>query len=432
VARRKPTAEELEAILAEADEEAEAMPEVRQRRAPDHTPAFLRLTPPANSSEGEGRAYTMPFTPDRERWKRFIKGATDTRGNFDVEIRNKNQSIIGRDSIEVEPEHGAQPYATPQQAGAAQPAPQYATPPATNANDAAQVVSSFADAFVNINKVVKDNTPAPAPQVDVERLISGITEAVRAAQPAAPPDPLEGVARTLGHLRSLGIISDKTQESSREQKNPGEQFLEQLEMFTNISERLGPQPENKGWGAQLGSLAEGMGRAVEKIVPAVPHVLGALRMGAQMLQSQPPASQPQPDAQAQPQGQPAQGQPQQQQLPPGVVSAARALAKEVTRNDWEKGADIVESLMKSESALAFELQQLFALPSVSLVEWLSSVAGAPWLADLPHGVSYFDSLKEELNERAQGEQSDENESDGAEVTTASNNGHRADATAPVQ
>lgn len=425
--RRKPTADELEAMLEEAESEPEPVQEIRQRRPPDHTPAFLRFTS-SNSAEGEGRAYSMPFTPDRERWKRFIRGATDTRGPFDVEIRNKNQSIIGRDSIEVEPEHGAQSYAPTQQASAAQPAPMYAAPPAANANDAAQVVSSFADAFVNINKVVKDNTPAPAPPVDVERLISGVSEAVRASQPAPQPDPLDAAVSMLAKLKTLGIIPDKAQEPSRESSDPADTFLSQYDKFLNISERLGPQPESKGWGAQLGSFAEGVGRAFEKIVPTVPHVLGALRMGAQMFAPQPPASQPQPDANAQPQGQPTQATPQQPGLPPAIQSAARALVREVLRDNVEEGANVIDSLAKADPMLALQLQELMSAPSPMIVEWLASAAGAPYLLDVSGAATYFDNLKDELRERAQGEQTDDEDGDGAHE---SSNGH-VSSVAPVQ
>jgi hypothetical protein len=441
VTRKRQPTEEAEEFFESAELLPAAAPEVSQRRAPDRSPAFLRITPPADSSEGEGRAYMMPFTPDRERIKRFIRGATDTRGIFPIEIRNKNQSIIGRDSIEVEPDHGAQPYASAQHASGAQPTPQYASQPSLpqSSSDAAQVLTSFADSFVAINKVAKDNTPTPAPPLDVERLISGVAEAVKASQPAPTPDPTENLVKTVNTLKTLGLFPEKNETppaQTAQAPNMFENYRAVKEQMRELAEEFAPPEENQGVVSQVLKLFDTGLKTVDRTLssPTGQRLAGALlsryMQGAPPPAMQPPSSQPQPGPDAQSQGEQAQTQAQQPQLPAGVVSASRALTREVTRDDVEKGADIVESLINSEPAMAFELQQLFELPSVSLVEWLANVTGAPYLLDLPHSVRYFDSLKEELRERAEGEQDDEDESEPASEVNASTNGHKASA-APV-
>lgn len=397
------------------------MPEVSQRRAPDRTPAFLRFVPPADS-EGEGRAYTMPYTADRERWRRFIRGATDTTGIFPVEIRNRNQAIIGRDSIAVEPEQYAPRI--PQQNASPTPA-QYHTP---------QVPGGTTEAVTTARELVglaKDLSPPQpsAPSVtreDVQSIVrDSLAEVLREVKPSpAPPMPdiFETVDKVLTMQERVRKSVEPTQSTAPPKPDdPIENFLGMYERMQELSERVTPNPAGKSWLDKLGSGVESLSRAAERSAPFIIRLLASRQgmQGTQMSPPVPPGTQPQPDTATQPQGQ----QTQQQQFPAGLVSAARALAKEVTRDDIRKGADIVQSLLKSEPMLAFELQELFSAPSMALVEWLANVAGAPWLIDLPHGIAYFDVLKEELSERSQGEQNEEGE--GVEQAQASANGNGA-------
>ncbi|MDT5270318.1 MAG: hypothetical protein QOH49_2504 [Acidobacteriota bacterium] len=358
---------------------------------------------------------------------------------FHVELKGQALVIGGVQDAAVQPPLVLQSAVAPQMENAA--------PPAAPAVGPSQMVNEITNTVDAVGRLAERMKPA-GPSLTLEEVdrrldekFERFAEKLRPAPTAAPPktatDTVNEIVSIVGAVDRLR--GDKTPPPAPPQKNPGETFLEQLDMFTSISERLGPQPEGGGgFLNKIGSAAEGIGRGFEKLAPSIPQIVRGLTMGAQLLRPQsepagPPAQQPgtqpqQPAAEA-PQSPQAQPQPEQQLL----ASAGRALAKEVTRDNIEKGADIVESLTKSDPFLAMQLQELFSMPSVSLVEWLAGVSGCPWLPDLPHGVTYFDVLKQELTERESNrEASDEDEQGEAAPVPASTNGHKPNGAAVTQ
>src|SRR5689334_21407658 len=119
------TQPEIEPEFDEYEAEEIAVPSPPKRQ-PDREPAFLRFEYQADEHGMPEHVTTINYTPDRELWKRAIKGATDTRGVFKVVLKNKSQSILGHDSVTVESDFDAA------QPGASQPTQVAAAPPVQN------------------------------------------------------------------------------------------------------------------------------------------------------------------------------------------------------------------------------------------------------------------------------------------------------------
>lgn len=413
--RRRP-AEEAEQYQDEAEELAAPSP--RPRRPPDRNPAWLYFTHRETGTDGGRRQYT----PDPALWVRCIKGNNERPGVYDVEVRNKNQSIIDRAEIEVTAEAVTISAQTTQ-----------TTPPVQAANDAAQVLGSFAESFVAINKVAKENAPQP---VDFEQLITKVAEKLQPPQPPPPPPP-PSLAQQLGELAKVkdslgalfGVQPAQQQPPPQQQGDSIENFLSMYERVQDLNERVTPNPESKGWGAQLGSLVEGVGRGVEKLLPAIPQLLTAARMGAQML-TPPQQQQPQPGVEGQQQ---AQQQAQQPMLPEPFAGVLRIIVDDCTADATvDRSADAIGSAIKSQPELEATFAQWLSAPASQLVEVIAQYGQAPWLTRMSTSIAWFSTLQEELSERSQAAQGEEDEQSDASPVQPSTNGHKVSGAEVVQ
>jgi hypothetical protein len=352
-------------------------------------------------------------------------------GHYFIELRNGKTILSGGFVHEVKPQLT---MAVGQQANATQPTHPQPSPPQSGAHESVLVARELVG-------LSKDLTPhaQPAPTITLADLERATKEAAReaveqykAVQPApAPAEKPKTATDTVNEIVSIVGAVDKLrgerEPAQGEQKNSGEQFIEQLEMFTTISERLGPKPEGGGGLLDtVASLAEGMGRAAEKIAPHVPKMISAWGAIQQMRAGQQPqANGAQP---GQPQQQPDATQPATM-LPPAVASTLNLIALDARRDaPVDRAADAIESAAKADPELAEMLEQIKATPSALLVEQVAQLSGHLYLVDLPHVCAWFDSLREELTARAQGESNEDDSGESEAAAVASNNGHGRAAT----
>ena len=353
----------------------------------------------------------------------------------------------------IEPDVQVSPAQQPATGAASQPAAlasqpnaaQQTYPPATQPQGGAHESVLVARELVGLSKDL--TTPAPsAPTLtreDVARMldekIDGLAEKLKPATPAPasaerPRTLVEQAKEIKDAADVLGISAKAEREpAQREEKNPGELFLDQLEMFTNISERLGPKPEGGGGLLDtVASLAEGIGRAAEKVAPHLPKMITAWGTLQQMKAGQQPQANGAQPGQAQPQPgtlPPAPG------MPPVVLSTLNLIALDARRDaPVNRAADAIESAANADAELAEMLEQIKATPSALLVEQVAQLTGHAYLTDLPHVCAWFDALREELKARAENVGDEESDGQRAEASDLpANNGHRGAASvAPSQ
>lgn len=400
--RRQQPEDDLEFVQDDAIAGAAAMPQ--PRREPDRVPAWLRFTRQGDGVFGGVREYTE----DREKWRRTIIGATDARGVFDVEVRNKSQAIIRRgDTIEVAPESltGAQA------AAAAQPQPAAQTQIGTAAAAAEDVAHAFR-AFDNIRKEIQP--PAPAVTLeDVSRVVeqklegafSKLAEVLKPAQQQAvqPADPQEQLIRMVNTLKALGVIHDKGA-----QTDPVAQVIELMTKTRELKESIGgdERDDDDSFLGRAGRFVEKVGNSAPKLAPLAPLVTSMLpgRMQA-LLAGQGVAvdgSQVGPAPAAQPQGQqPPAAQPQPAQ--PQTAADYFQLIIAVGVNDLTKNkrvgrlADLIEEARARCPDLVQPIDELIAASPAEVLALLEAQSGHN-VASYGHALEWVGDLQSELSD----------------------------------
>lgn len=411
--RRAEPAEELDLELDEASYEAEPPP--RPKRAPDHTPAHLRFTHKESGEFIGGR----PYTPDRETWKRFIRGATDRRGAFSVELRNRNQSIIEHAEIEV-PEAAAGSTST-------QPAPSNATgsvaAPSAKASEVVSEITQTVRAVHELSESVSQGKGAAVSRDEVRGIIrdevrDSLAEVLRAMNPPTPPKSLAEQAREIKEAAELLGISNPPK---AEPSSDLDTALSLYDKLLQIRDRVDPRPidENADGFTKAAALADAIGRnapaILSAVMPLLPARMRALLAGADASDVETPAP---------------TGAGQQQQAPkpqqPKDSTEAFALIMHVGAADLIKNkrpgrtADLIEEMALRFPDITQAINEFIAMEPAAALNIIMQMSGRNDLATYGHSYGWVMRLQDELRPE---EVDDQDEA--AEISAESSaNGHQ--------
>lgn len=207
------------------------------------------------------------------------------------------------------------------------------------------------------------------------------TERMRATQSAPPqPDPFAFVERSLEIEEKIRARAVRNNPPPAEVKDSSEQFIDMLDRFTTIAERIAPIRESD---------REGSGGLASVIRELAPHVKSLLPMLPSLL---PQAAQAQSTAQAAPNSQPQAAA----QVDP-VAQTLALLINDLRRNKRVgRAADAIEELLAKSPQLAEQFRPLLEAPAPALLQQLSMAAGED-LTEYGHAVSFIEELQAELS-----------------------------------
>jgi hypothetical protein len=250
-------------------------------------------------------------------------------------------------------------------------------------------------------------------------------EQLRGTQPAPQqPDPFAFIERSLEIEEKMRARSVRNNPAPPEVKDSSEQFIDMLDRFTTIAERIAPirETDKENSGGLLGGLAS-------LIREAAPHAKSFLPMLPSLL--------PQPQAQV-PAANGSVPLPPIPNRPPPASETAEPLqlALSIIVDDLRKNkrvgraADAVDELFLRQPELREQFAPFFDAPAVEIVTQLSALAGED-LSAYSHAVGWIEDLQFELNGNNAGdeatESTEENKPTSPEpfaIREASNNGHK--------
>jgi len=422
--RRQATELELEYF----QDDAEIVPaEPPARRLPDRVPASLRFTQQSDGSF----AGAIPFTEDRERWKRAIRGATDARGVFNVEVRNKGQAILRKDVIEVAPESltGGQHATAAQPQSAAQPVEQSS---ARSINDTTETIRATKELIKEVTPQAKQDAMTREDVREMMReMLAGLVEQLKpTSQPAQPPaDPFELVSRVVKLQKEL----------MPEQPQPVAQSGDEFDRVLNLMERIDTLRErvNPGGsydGESVGTLDKVLrfaDRHGDKLA-ALPQLLSLMQPGRvqEMVAAMGVGDATQPQRRS-----PQHAAPQPTQQGPTTEAEAVSLILAVAVNELTRNkrvghtADLIEELRVRFPALDTPIRELVKMQPAQLLNLMEVNTGRTDLASFGHATEWVSILQNELHT----DDGDEGEDlEGADVVAHAGSSNGAGAVAAVK
>jgi hypothetical protein len=227
-------------------------------------------------------------------------------------------------------------------------------------------------------------------------------ERMRATQPAPQqPDPFAFVERSLEieeKIRARAVRNNPPREESKS-VDSSEQFIDMLDRFTTIAERIQPirEADKEGSGGLLGGLASlvrEVGTHGKSLLPLLPALMG------------------QPNAVANGDGAHAAGQAQTNAAQVDPVNLTLTIIVDDLKKNKRTGhaADAIDDLFMKMPDLRPQLEPFFAAPANELLSQLSATAGEN-LLEYSHSITWIESLQAEFEN---GGDSDEVEKAGIE------------------
>ncbi len=412
---------EPELFLDEADEEGQG---ARARRPPDRVPASVRfshLTHYATDGRTDAQAAmtlvtTTPYTDDQELQRRAIRGATDLRGMFFRETRNKSQGFLRRDTIDVVSETRT---ATAQAAPAVVP-----LSPVSQAETPAHAVNSVTDAVRAVRDLTKELAPpssqgAPLSRDDVQNMIRDtvreIVEQLKPVSSVAPTvDPFEVLERAMKLQTDIQkqVAANNPTPTPPQQGDEFERVLSLMDRVQQVRERIEPprsmDEESSMWGKASAlidtigrnapSLAPLVGSVGSMVAPLLPARVQALIAGVSADDTAAPAE-AQPQAAGTPASAQAKNAPQNEQEALAVI--LHVAVNEMIRNKRVgRTADLVEQYCRSFPTMNATVDQLCALSPEEALATVQQLAGRSDLTSLSHSVAWVESLQDELRQES--------------------------------
>jgi hypothetical protein len=229
-------------------------------------------------------------------------------------------------------------------------------------------------------------------------------ERVRATQSApAQPDPFAFVERSLEIEEKIRARAVRNNPPPAEAKDSSEQFIDMLDRFTTIAERIAPirESDRENSGGILGGLAS----LVREVAPHAKSLLPMLPSLLPQTAQTPSPPQAVPNSQRQ--------SPQQ----PDPVTATFAIVIDGLRKNKRVGAsaDAIEELITKMPEMKEQIEPALLAPTSVLLEQLSQFAGED-LSAYTHSIDWVEDLKDEL--KGDGEDSEADESPEAVRTQA--------------
>jgi hypothetical protein len=211
----------------------------------------------------------------------------------------------------------------------------------------------------------------------------------RVAQPA-PVDPFEFVERSLEIEEKMRERSARNNPPAPQAADPSENFLNMLDKFSAIAERIAPIRESDREGSSgvlsgLASVIREVATHGSSLIPLLPALVQQVQVAT--------------NGTAQMNG--------HQQVRPASVDPVRATLALIT-NDLKKNkrigraADAVEDLYLKLPGSEAHVAPLFVLPTADLLAQLSQFAGED-LTGYSHAAAWLGSLQDELSGNAEDE-----------------------------
>ncbi len=412
----------------------------RARRAPDRAPAFLRFSHLTNFAvDGREDAQaamrfivTTNFSEDQELQRRAIRGATDLRGVFYRETRNKSQGILRRDTIEVRAESGAAASNTTGNTTA------NTTTTVPVEQSSAQAINGTTETIRATKELIKEFAPAPTKPEGVTRedVQSIVRETVRdslaevlqtlkpATAPVAPVDPFSMVERVVELQRKLTPPAPPQSTQPAQQGDEFDRVLSLIDRIDSLRERVGYGGGGEESGGAVDKVIRFAERHIDTVAPLAQAFIARQPGRVQELVAGAEAVPLADAAPLHPQG--AQGQAPQPAPPrpaqPQNTQEASGLIFNVAASDSCRGkrpgrcADLIEELCVRFPELNGFVDQFIAMPPETALAMLEQATGRNDLASFSGALSYIEGLQDELRGEGEDDPGDaEAQGDGANI-----------------
>jgi hypothetical protein len=252
----------------------------------------------------------------------------------------------------------------------------------------------------HIAQPLREEVPAVAAPVVVAPL----------APPAPPVDTLDtfstqasklaGVMESLGFKRPDATEKAAVATTAAPPADPTEQFLNNLDKYTTISERLAPSREARGGRSIIGDIAD-LVREVGTHGRTLAPLLATMIAPPYRVAQPQPRQQPRPPSTTQPNPathDAAEAAPTEQEQHP-FNAVLQILVDDITANaPNDRAVDAIDDLYEAHPELEATIEPLWDLEANELVAALAQMTGAHYILKMPHSLAWAEGLKKVFND----------------------------------
>jgi hypothetical protein len=220
-------------------------------------------------------------------------------------------------------------------------------------------------------------------------------ERAKAEENARPLDPMRDALALLREMRAIDAELMPTPKAT-EKADPAENFLDQLDRFTTVAERISPIRESNGSVGvigQLASLVESLGRHGSTLVPVLMSMLPQPAPSP----APTPSPRPQPTVTPSPSPTPMQANEPITETLTFEFVFARLIEDLTDDNEPSDTAEIIMQLLSEQPEYAAQIEGLMSRTTPELLTIFSQASGTNFDQDA-HKV-WIDDLRTELVER---------------------------------